>query len=167
MGLQYWLEHRLRCVRVRPFNHIGPRQSPRFVTAGFARQVAEAEAGLLRPAVIRVGNLAPHRDFTDVRDIVRGYYLALTRGRPGEVYNLGSGKPVTIQSVLDFYLGRAQCPVEATEAPDLVRPTDIPLVACDARKLRDETGWQPEIPLEQTLDDVLSYWRAHVAGQTP
>lgn len=167
MGLQYYLEHQLRCVRVRPFNHIGPRQSSRYVTAGFARQIAEAEAGLLKPPVMRVGNLASQRDFTDVRDIVRGYYLALTRGQPGEVYNLGSGRPVSIRSVLEFYLQRSTVAVQAVEAPELLRATDIPLVACDASKLREATGWQPEIPLEQTLDDVLAYWRARVAGQMP
>lgn len=162
MGYQYWAEHRLRCVRVRPFNHIGPRQSPRFVTAGFARQIAAAEAGLLDPPVIRVGNLAAQRDFTDVRDIVRGYLLALTKGAPGEVYNLGSGRSVSITEVLEFFRRRAKVEVDVQVDPALFRAVDIPIVACDASRLRKATGWQPQIPLEQTLDDVLDYWRGRV-----
>lgn len=162
MGYQYWAEHKLRCIRVRPFNHIGPRQSPRYVTAGFARQIAQAEAGLLDPPVIRVGNLAAQRDFTDVRDIVRGYLLAITKGEPGEVYNLGSGKPLSISSVLEFFRRRATVDVDVQIDPNLFRAVDIPIVACDASKLQQATGWQPLIPIEQTLDDVLDYWRARV-----
>src|SRR3990172_4222864 len=109
MGLQYYLSHKLPVVRVRPFNHIGPRQSDKFVASAFARQVALIEAGLIAP-VLKVGNLSAQRDFTDVRDMVRAYRLAVAQGEPGEVYNLGSGTPRSVQHLLDVLLGLSQDP---------------------------------------------------------
>ncbi len=161
LGLQYHLSHGLYVVRVRPFNHTGPRQRPDFVVPAFARQLAEVEAGL-RPPVIKVGNLSPKRDFTDVRDTVRAYYLALTRGRPGEVYNVGSGKAYAIREVLDMLLEICQVKVRVEQDPALTRPSDIPVTLCDASRLRRDTGWEPVIPLRKTLEDVMEYWRKKV-----
>ncbi|RLC80348.1 MAG: GDP-mannose 4,6 dehydratase [Chloroflexi bacterium] len=165
LGLQYHLSHGLHVVRVRPFNHTGPRQRPDFVVPAFARQLAEVEAGL-RPPVIKVGNLTPKRDFTDVRDTVRAYYLALTRGKPGEVYNVGSGRAYAIQEVLDMLLELCRVKVRVEQDPALTRPSDIPVTLCDASKLRRDTGWEPVIPLRKTLEDVMEYWRVRVQGES-
>ena len=162
MGYQYFSSHGLCCVRVRPFNHLGPRQSETFVAPSFAKQVAEAEAGLREP-VVRVGNLEAERDFTDVRDIVRGYYLALLHGEAGDVYNLGSGRATSVQCILDFFLAHAKIGLSVEQDPSLIRPLDVPMSVCDFSKLKDRTGWEPEIPLERTLSDVLEYWRNKVA----
>ena len=166
LGYQYYLSHGLPVVRLRPFNHTGPRQRPGFVVPDFAQQIAEAEAGLREP-VMRVGNLSAERDFTDVRDIVRGYYLALERGEPGEVYNVGSGRAYAMQEILDALLGMSHVPIRVEPDPARMRPSDTPVVVCDATRFRQRTGWEPHIPLRQTLRDVLDYWRARVKqGQT-
>lgn len=164
MGYQYFLSHGLPIVRVRPFNHIGPGQSDAFVASAFARQIAEAEAGLREP-VIQVGNLEAMRDFTDVRDMMRGYYLAISRGQPGEVYNLGSQRATSVQRLLDIFLARSRVSVDVRRDPERYRPVDVPCVYADCSKFREATGWRPTIPLEQTLADVLEYWRAHVMGK--
>ncbi|MBI3978903.1 MAG: GDP-mannose 4,6-dehydratase [Chloroflexi bacterium] len=164
MGLQYWLSHRLRCVRVRPFNHIGPGQDESFVVSAFARQVAEAEAGL-RPPVIHFGNLSARRDFTDVRDIARAYHLALLRGEPGDVYNVGSGCSVPIQQVLDYFVANSRVTLQLEPDRERFRPTDTPATLCDSTKFRARTGWQPNIPLEQSLADTLAYWRDAVQAR--
>ena len=157
-GYQYALSHRLQAVRVRAFNHTGPRQSTEFVASRFARLLAEIEAGE-REALLTVGNLAAVRDFTDVRDVVRAYFLAATKGQPGEVYNVGSGGSQTIQELLDVLVGLCRVPVSVTEDPALLRPLDVPALVCNASKLRQHTGWSPEIPLDRTLSDLLDYWR--------
>ena len=162
LGYQYFVSHGLHCVRMRPFNHIGPRQSQAFVASSLAKQVAEAEAGL-REAVIRVGNLEVKRDFTDVRDVVRGYWLALEKGEAGEVYNIGSGRAVSVKSILDFFLAHAQISLRVEQDSGLFRPSDIPISYANCNKLRNQTGWEPAIPLEETLKDVLEYWRVRVA----
>ncbi|MCX7681425.1 MAG: GDP-mannose 4,6-dehydratase [Anaerolineae bacterium] len=161
LGLQYYLAYGIPVVRVRPFNHTGPGQSPRFVVPAFASQIARIEAGC-QPPVMKVGNLEASRDFTDVRDIVRAYYLAITQGAPGEVYNLASGRPRSIRFVLETLLGYAQVEVHVEIDPQLYRPVDVPVVYGSAEKFRRLTGWQPEIPFEQTLRDTLDYWRARV-----
>ena len=161
MGQQYYLSHGLPVVRVRPFNHLGPGQSDAFVASAFARQVAEAEAGL-RPPVMQVGNLAAQRDFSDVRDIVRGYYLALTIGVAGEVYNLCSGAPTAVQGLLDFFRSQSTLDIKVEQDLTRYRPSDVPCVYGDNRKARAALGWQPSIPLQQTLAEVLEYWRAQV-----
>ncbi len=161
MGYQYVASHGLPIVRVRPFNHIGPGQTDAYVAGAFARQVAEVEAGLREP-VIRVGNLDAQRDFTDVRDIVRGYLLAVRHGVAGEVYILASGRTVAIRSILDFYVSRSTVPVRVEPDPARLRPMDVPLVYGDSSKLRTLCGWEPAIVLETTLSDVLEYWRARV-----
>ena len=162
LGYQYFLSHGLPVVRLRPFNHIGPRQGPGFVVADFARQVAEAEAGKREP-VVRVGNLQNRRDFTDVRDMVRAYHLALTVGEPGEVYNVGSGRSWSVGEILDQLVSLSRVKLEIVPDTARFRPTDIPVIVCDCSKFRACTGWQPVIPLERTIRDVLDYWREQVA----
>lgn len=162
LGFQYHRARGLPIIRVRPFTHIGPGQEPRFVVAAFARQIARIEAGL-QPPVLKVGNLAAARDVTDVRDIVRGYRLALREGEPGEVYNLGSGRAVSIRELLDGLLALSTASVRVETDPALLRPSESSPQYSDSRKLRERTGWQPLIPLAQTLADVLQDWRERVA----
>lgn len=161
LGLQYHLSHGLPVIRVRPFNHIGPRQAPGFVAPDFSRQVAEAEAGL-RPPRMQVGNLEARRDFTDVRDMVRAYYLAVTQGIPGEVYNIGSGQSHAVQELLDVLLSFSRVDITIERDPTRLRPSDVPEVRCDASKFHALTGWEPSIPFETSLRDVLDDWRQRV-----
>lgn len=163
MGYQYYISFGLAVMRMRPFNHIGPGQSPRFVLPAFASQVAEIEAGLQEP-VLRVGNLEPARDFTDVRDVVRAYHLALLHGAPGDVYNVASGIPHTIQSLVDRLCALATVDIRIEIDPERYRPADVPIIYGSAAKLQRDTGWQPEIPFEQTVQDVLEEWRAKTRG---
>lgn len=163
LGLQYYLNYGLHVVRVRPFNHIGPRQRLGFVAPDFARQVAEIEAGL-RPPVIEVGNLQARRDFTDVRDIVRAYYLALEHGEAGAAYNIGSGRAYAIRDLLDTLLELSTAHVSVEHDPARMRPSDVPTVVSDASKFQAHTGWRPEIPLRDTLERVLDDWRARVGA---
>ncbi len=158
LGLQFFLSHRVRAVRVRCFNYIGPRQSEKFVASALARQIAEIEAGLREPAV-RVGNLEAERDFTDVRDVVRAYRLALERCKEGEVYNIGSGRSVSVQRLLDMLLSYATRSIRVEQDPARLRPSDVPRSVCDYTKFRAATGWQPKISIEQSLRDVLADWR--------
>jgi GDP-4-dehydro-6-deoxy-D-mannose reductase len=165
LGLQYHNSYGLQVVRVRPFNHIGPRQSEQFVASAFARQIAEAELGL-REAVIRVGNLSSQRDFTDVRDVVRAYYLILVQGQAGEVYNIGSGVPRLISHLLDTLLKLSKLNIKVQQDPARLRPSDVPIIYCDPSKLKACTGWQPTISFEQSLYDVLEYWRERIRQDT-
>jgi len=155
----YAAAYALPIIRARPFNHIGPGQDPRFVVPSLARQIAWIEAGLQEP-VLRVGNLEAQRDFTDVRDVVRAYRLLLERGDPGEAYNIGSGRPRPIREVLELLLTMAQRPVRVEIDPQRIRPVEIPISAADTTRIRERLGWQPRIPLEQSLRDVLEEWRA-------
>lgn len=164
MGYQYWSAHQMQIVRVRPFNHIGPRQSDAFAVSSFARQIAEIEQGRRSP-VVRVGNLESKRDFTDVRDIVRGYKLALDKGEAGQVYNLGSGIARRLSDVLDMMIAMSRVAITVEQDPARMRPSDVPELRCDASRFTAQTGWCPEIPIEQTLRDALDYWRAVVALQ--
>lgn len=163
LGLQHHLSHRLHVVRVRPFNHIGPRQRPGFVAADFARQIAQAEAGL-QPPVIEVGNLDTARDFSDVRDIVRAYRLALEHGEAGGVYNIGAERTYTIRQMLDSFLHLACLPIQVQMDPGRMRPSDVPFIVSDCQAFRRLSGWKITIPFEDTLRDVLDYWRVQVAG---
>jgi GDP-4-dehydro-6-deoxy-D-mannose reductase len=158
LGLQYHLSHNLHVVRARPFNHIGPRQRVGFVASDFASQIAAAELGL-QPPVIAVGNLAARRDFSDVRDVVRAYVLLITSGEPGQVYNIGSGESHSIQQVLDSLLAMCRVPIEVRQNPERMRPSDVAETLCDARRIRERTGWRTTIPFAQSLQDVLEYWR--------
>ncbi len=161
MGYQYFISYAIPVIRMRPFNHVGPAQSARFVLPAFAEQVAKIEAGVQEP-VMRVGNLEPARDFTDVRDVVRAYYLALEKAEPGEVYNLASGKPRTIQSLVDNLLALATVPIRIEVDSARYRPADVPVIYGSAEKFSRATGWTPQIPFEQTVRDVLDEWRQRV-----
>jgi GDP-4-dehydro-6-deoxy-D-mannose reductase len=161
LGYQYHASHGMAIVRVRPFNHTGPGQSDRFVAPAFARQIAEGELGI-RPPVLRVGNLDVERDFTDARDIVRGYHLAVLRGQAGQVYNLGSERAVAIRHLLELLLANSRVPFTVETDPALFRPADVPRVVADCSKFRSLTGWKAEIPLERTLSDLLDWWRDHL-----
>lgn len=163
MGYQYFISFGLPIIRIRPFNHVGPGQSARFVLPAFASQVAGIEAGKQAP-VMRVGNLEPARDFTDVRDVVRAYHRALVHGKPGEVYNVASGMPRTIQSLVDRLVALATVPIRVEIDPERYRPADVPIFYGSAAKLQQDAGWQPEIPFEQTIQDVLDEWRQFTIG---
>jgi GDP-4-dehydro-6-deoxy-D-mannose reductase len=162
LGLQYHLSHQLFTVRVRSFNHIGPRQRIGFVAPDFASQIAEVEAGLQEP-IIRVGNLESQRDFSDVRDVVRGYHLLITQGEAGEVYNLGSEQAWSARELLHTLMAMSKVPITIEQDPERVRPTDVPVIFGDCTKIREQTGWRPKIPFEQSLQDVLEYWRGQVS----
>jgi len=142
----------------RSFNHVGPRQDPQFVASGFARRIADIEKGRWDPE-ISVGNLDACRDLTDVRDTVRAYTLILERGTPGRPYNVCSGRAITMRHLLDLLLARARVPVTVKVDPARYRPNDTPLLLGDPSRLHADLGWTAEIPLEQTLDDLLEYWR--------
>ena len=162
MGYQYFKSYGLPIVRTRAFNHEGPRRGDVFVTSAFAKQVAEIEAGRREP-VISVGDLKPKRDYSDVRDIVRGYWMLLERGEPGEVYNLCSGRSWAIQQVLDFLLGESRVKgITVHTDPARLRPSDVMLLEGDPSKVERATGWKVEIPFEQTLRELLDYWRQRI-----
>jgi GDP-4-dehydro-6-deoxy-D-mannose reductase len=162
MGFQYFRSYGLPIVRTRAFNHEGPRRGEVFVTSNFAKQVAEIEAGLRKP-VMFVGDLTPRRDYSDVRDIVQGYWMLLDRGEPGEVYNLCSGRPWAIQQVLDFLLDASRVKGITVELDHArLRPSDVMVLDGDSSKIRKAVGWQVSIPFERTLEDLLAYWRERI-----
>jgi len=132
------------------------------VASNFAKQLARIKAGLDEP-VIRVGNLEAKRDFTDVRDMVRAYWLAVTKGRPGEVYNIASGREVTIQHLLDRLIELTGVEVTVEQDPDRMRPSDVEILLGDSSKFRADTGWEPRIPFDQTLQDIVDFWRERIA----
>jgi GDP-4-dehydro-6-deoxy-D-mannose reductase len=143
----------------RAFNHMGPRQDPYFAASGFARRIADIEAGRWAPE-IDVGNLDAQRDLTDVRDTIRAYTLILRRGIPGRPYNVCTGRAITIRELLDRLLARARVPVRVRVDPARLRPNDVPLLLGNPSRIQAELGWRPQIPLDQTLDDLLNDWRA-------
>ena len=161
MALQYWNSHQLPTIRARSFNHIGPDQADDFVASAFARQIAEIEVGIRAPTVA-VGNLDAARDFTDVRDVVRAYWLLMEHGAVGEVYNIGSGQQYPIRRLLEQLLALSTVPVEVTVDPARLRPSDVPVSICDNRRLVATTGWQPEYSLTRSLTDLLNYWRSQI-----
>jgi len=154
----YFKNFYLNIIRVRPFNHIGPRQSPEFVCSSFAKQIAEIEKGLKRP-IVYVGNLDARRDFSDVRDVVKAYWLATEYCDPGEVYNICSGKSYSIKEVLDTLISYTKVKIDIKQDSARMRPSDVPILGGDSSKFRKQTGWKPEIPFEKTLEDILDYWR--------
>jgi len=158
LGYQYFMSYKMDIVRTRGFNHTGPRRAPVFVVSDFAKQIADIEKGLKEP-VLYVGNLDAERDFTDVRDIVRAYYLSLEKGGSGEVYNLCSEKSWKIRDLLDRLLSQTDAKIEVKQDPARLRPSDVPRLRGDCSKFRRDTGWTPRIPFEQTLADMLDYWR--------
>ena len=158
IGEIYARAYKMDIIMVRAFNHSGPKQSNIFVISDFCRQIAEIEKGLREP-VINVGNLSAKRDFTDVRDVVRAYRLLGEKGRSGTVYNVGRGRAVEIQFILDTALSFAKSPVEVKQDPSRMRASDIPLIEPDVSRIFSDTGWKAEISMEQTVEDTLSYWR--------
>jgi GDP-4-dehydro-6-deoxy-D-mannose reductase len=161
LAYQYHKSYGIYAVRTRAFNHTGPRRGQVFVSSDFSRQVAMIEKGKKEP-VIEVGNLEARRDFSDVRDIVRAYWLSLEKGEAGEVYNIGSGKAITIQELLDLILSMSDVRIEVRRVPERMRPSDVELLVADYGKFNRATGWEPEIPLEKTIGDLLDYWRERV-----
>ncbi len=161
MAQQYGYSYGISAIRVRSFNHIGPGQSDNFVASAFARQIAEIESGLQQP-VLKVGNLEAERDYTDVRDMVRAYWLALKYGEPGGVYNIGSGSSVPVQKLLDVLLELSDVQITVEQDPKRLRPSDVSRIVCDPNRILKETGWVPEFTLRESLADVLKYWRETV-----
>lgn len=161
LALQATLGFGLDVVRVRPFNHIGPGQSERFVAAAIAARVARNEAS--GADSVPVGNLTPKRDFTDVRDVVRAYRLLAEHGACGEVYNVCTGTAIAIQELADRLIAMASTPMHLATDASLERPIDIPVLVGDNSRLRAATGWEPRIPLEETLSDLLEDCRHRVA----
>jgi GDP-4-dehydro-6-deoxy-D-mannose reductase len=161
LALQYALSPGLHVVRTRTFHHTGPRRGEQFAESSFARQLAEIEAGQ-RPPRLEVGNLEVVRDFTDVRDVVRAYWMLLDRGVPGEVYNVCSGRGVRLGELLERLIALSGRRVEVHVDVSRLRPVDAPILVGDPGRLRAATGWEPSIPLERTLADLLDYWRERV-----
>lgn len=158
IGSIYARAYGMDIMMVRAFNHIGPNQAPMFVVADFCKQVADIEKGKQEP-VINVGNLSARRDFTDVRDVVRAYGLLMDRGMKGETYNIGSGHAVSIKSILDLILSKTDAVIEIQIDNEKLRPSDVPVIEANIEKIKKDTGWVPEIDLEQTILDTLVYWR--------
>ena len=146
-------------IVTRSFNHTGPRQSAAFAAPNMARQIAMIEAGMAEP-LMKTGNLDAQRDFTDVRDVARAYVALLREGAPSTVYNVASGTARVMRSVLDALVARARVKVRVETDPALMRPSDTPVLLGNADRLRETTGWQPAISFDQTLDDLLNYWRS-------
>jgi GDP-4-dehydro-6-deoxy-D-mannose reductase len=157
MALHYFLEYGLPVLRTRAFNHFGPGQSDRFVVSSFAKQAARIALGKQKPEM-SVGNLDAVRDFTDVRDVVRGYWTALEKGRSGDVYNVASGRGRRVEEVLRFYLRASSVKIKVTRAKARLRSTDLPRLVGDAAKLA-RRGWRPKIAFEQTLSDAFNDWK--------
>ena len=149
----------LDVVVARPFPHTGPGQTADFVCSDWARQIALIERGKL-PPVISVGNLEPRRDYTDVRDVVRAYALLMAKGTRGEIYNVSSGKALSLKTILRTLLSFTERRIEVRVDPEKLRKSDIPHLAGSNRKIRERTGWAPRIPLKKTLSDLLEFWRA-------
>ncbi len=161
LGYQYFKSYGMKIVRTRGFNHTGPRRGDVFAESSFAKQIAEIEKGRKGP-VIFVGNLEAKRDYTDVRDMVRGYLLAVEKGEAGEVYNICSGKAKKIKEVLDTLLSFSKVKVKVEQDPARMRPSDVPILLGDNTKFRKQTGWKPEIPFDKTMEDLLNYWRKKI-----
>jgi GDP-4-dehydro-6-deoxy-D-mannose reductase len=161
LALQFFRSYGLPIVRVRPFNHTGPRQSSKFVCSNFARQVVEIELGV-RPPTIVAGNIHAARDFSDVRDIVRGYSDLLEKGAPGEVYQLCSGHAVSIQSILQALLSFTSQSVQVSVDKSLLRNHEAAEVWGDYSKARTAVGWQPRHELTDTLRALKLYWESKV-----
>ncbi len=161
LGWQYFKSYGLRTVRTRGFNHTGPRRGEVFICSNFAKQIVEIEKGKREP-VIHVGNLEAKRDFTDVRDTARAYWLSLEKGEEGEVYNIGTGRAYSMNEVLEILLSLSNVNVKVEVDKRRLRPSDVPILLPDCTKFREKTGWEPKIPFKQSLEDLLNYWRERV-----
>ena len=160
LGLQYFLSYGLNIIRLRPFNHIGEGQRTGFVVPDFVRQIVDIERSG-SPNEIVVGNLEAIRDFTDVKDMVRAYELALIKGQAGEVYNVGSGQGIKISYLLQELIKMSKAKIKITVDKSRFRPGESPQLVCNPGKFIRATGWKPEIPLNKTLERVLEYWRSN------
>lgn len=158
IGNLYAQAYDMEVMMVRAFNHIGPSQASIFVVSDFCRQVAEIEKGIREP-VMYVGNLDARRDFTDVRDVVEAYGLLAEHGRPGETYNVGRGKAVSIREILDMVIALSGHDIKIEIDKNKLRPVDVPIIEADISKISSLTGWKPKIPLKQTIEETLNYWR--------
>ena len=161
LAIQYFRSYGLRCVVTRGFNHTGPRRGQVFATSSFAKQIAEIEAGLRKP-IIEVGDLESRRDWTDTRDMVRAYWLATERGEPGEVYNTGRGTCISIGHMLDVLLSHSNVDIAREQDPSRMRPSDVRLLWANVDKFKKATDWEPMIVFDQTMADLLDYWRERV-----
>ncbi|MBY0496212.1 MAG: GDP-mannose 4,6-dehydratase [Cyanobacteria bacterium] len=157
-----WEDDGIPALIARSFNHVGPRQTPSFVASNIAKQIAEIEAGQ-KPPALSMGNLDSQRDIMDVRDTVRAYRSMMASAKPGVPYNVCSGNPITIRTLVDLMRANARVPITIAQDPSRLRPNDTPLVLGDHSRLTRDTGWSPQIPLEQTVEDLLSYWRRQIA----
>jgi GDP-4-dehydro-6-deoxy-D-mannose reductase len=166
LALQYYLAFGMSIVRTRTFHHTGPGRGASFAESAFARQIVDVELGR-RPPVLEVGNLEAVRDFSDARDVVRAYWALLERGKAGDVYNVCSGQGVRIRDVLERLLRVSGVRVEVRVDPERLRPADVPVLVGDAARLRGATGWEPRLSLDQSLADLLEYWRERVASEAP
>lgn len=162
LALQAFLGRGLGTLRVRAFNHLGPGQTDKFVASALASRIARNE--IEGTDEIPIGNLSARRDFTDVRDVVRAYRMIVTDGVPGEVYNVCSGRDVAVQELAEKLLARASRPMRFVTDENLLRPVDVPVLRGDHAKLSEATGWDPSIPLEQTLEDLLDDWRLRLGS---
>jgi len=158
LGYQYFKSYNMQIIRTRAFNLTGPRRGDVFVDSNFAKQIVMIEKKKMEP-VIKVGNLEAYRDFIDVRDVVRAYWLAMNKCDIGEVYNIASGQATRIGDILDMLIKISGVTVEVKQDPQRIRPSDEPIIQGDNTKFKEKTGWQPEIPLERSLKDLLDYWR--------
>src|SRR6266511_1509723 len=165
LAYQYFKSYGLHLVVTRGFNHTGPRRGTHFVTSTMAKQIAEIEAGF-HPPVIYHGDLTSKRDWTDVRDMVRAYWLALDRAEGGEVYNVGRGRTWSIGEMLNILLSHSTVKIRTQEDPARLRPSDVPILWADASKFHKATGWEPKIPFEDTLRDELDHWRELVRRES-
>ncbi len=157
---QYYSTRKFEIVIARAFNHVGPGQLPGFLVADLAKRIAEAEK--TQNNTIKVGNLSARRDYSDVRDIVAAYELLATKGKPGEVYNVCSGNPRSGEEILNILLENSSSEISTEPDPSLMRPSDTPEIYGDPAKLKNDTGWEPQLSLEQTLKETLEYWRSQV-----
>ncbi len=158
LAVRAWQDDGMAVLIARAFNHTGPGQDPSFVAPGIARQIAQIEAGRQEP-VLRVGNLEPKRDLTDVRDVVRAYVGMMTQALPGQPYNVCSGRHLAIRALVEAFVSRARTKITLVQDAALFRPNDAPLLVGNHARLTADTGWMPEIPIEQTIDDLLEHWR--------
>lgn len=161
LGWQYFKSYGMKIIRTRAFNHSGPRRGKEYVDSDWCRQVALIEKGKQKPEVF-VGNLNAKRDFTHVKDIVRGYWLAATKATPGEVYNICSGKAYSMKQVIDLIFKQTSMKIKVTPDPKRIRPSDVELLLGDYSKFAKETGWAPQIPFEQALKETLDFWREKI-----
>ncbi len=148
----------LEVIRARPFNHVGPRQSPQFAIANFARQIASIEQNQ-QPPIVSTGNLSSSRDLTDVRDVVDAYIRIMQRGRPGDVYNVASGQSQRMDDMLGRLVAMSKVQVEVRKDEKLMRKVEPTTVRADATKLQRDIGWSPARTIDQALEDILNYWR--------